>query len=73
MTLWVILNHATNIIEGKKAPKIFLYSGHGLNVFTMLKTLNTWKPDIPEYASAVILELWKKNSKYFFKVQNLIQ
>lgn len=48
--------------------KIYLYSGHEINVLTVLDAFNVYKPHVPEYSSAVILELLQKNDQYYVKV-----
>ncbi|XP_058801268.1 venom acid phosphatase Acph-1-like [Phymastichus coffea] len=48
--------------------KIFLYSGHETNVVAVLQALGVYYPHVPEYTSAVIIELHEVNSKYYVKV-----
>lgn len=48
--------------------KIYLYSGHETNVATMLHAFNVYSPHVPEYSSAVILELLQENNQYYVKV-----
>jgi len=52
--------------------KIYLYSGHETNIATLLHAFNVYKPHVPAYASAVILELLQQNDQYYVKV-NIIQ
>lgn len=40
-----------------KNRKIFLYSGHEVNLANMLHTLEVFKPQIPPYASYILFEL----------------
>lgn len=40
-----------------EAQKMNLFGGHETNIAALLHTLGVWKPQIPEYASAVIVEL----------------
>ncbi|XP_046837682.1 venom acid phosphatase Acph-1-like isoform X2 [Vespa crabro] len=48
--------------------KMNLYSGHETNIGSMLSVLNVYKPHIPKYSSAVILELLQSNQTYYVKV-----
>lgn len=48
--------------------KMYLYSGHETNVASMLHALGVYKPHIPEYSSAVILELQQIKQEYYVKV-----
>lgn len=52
-----------------KNRKINLYSGHGTNIVAILQTLGIFKPHVPEYSSAVILEFLELNHKYYVKVK----
>ncbi|XP_029165964.1 uncharacterized protein LOC114936816 [Nylanderia fulva] len=47
--------------------KIYLYSGHESNIATMLHAFNLYKPHVPEYSSAVILELLQQDKQYYVK------
>ncbi|XP_058795782.1 venom acid phosphatase Acph-1-like [Phymastichus coffea] len=68
MLLRKIVNDMTAAIMGKKTPKINLYGGHEFNVVALLWTMDTWKPIVPAYSSAVIVELWEHDSKYYVRV-----
>lgn len=59
--------------EGKRGPKIFLYSAHETTLSAVLWALKAWKPEIPEYSSSVILELWEKDSEYYVKVSKVFK
>jgi len=48
--------------------KIYLYSGHETNIAALLHAFNVYKPHVPEYSSAVILELLQQNDQYYVKV-----
>ncbi|XP_071563080.1 uncharacterized protein [Temnothorax nylanderi] len=48
--------------------KIYLYSGHETNIATLLHAFNVYKPHVPEYTSAVILELLQQNNQYYVKL-----
>lgn len=37
--------------------KIFLFSGHENNVINILATLNLFRPHVPKYSAAVVIEL----------------
>ncbi|KAK2581528.1 hypothetical protein KPH14_005186 [Odynerus spinipes] len=45
-----------------------LYSAHQTSIGSMLNVLNVYKPHVPEYSSAVILELLRMNETYYVKV-----
>lgn len=49
-------------------PKLNLYSGHDINVLGLLSSLNLVEPHLPEFTSAVIVELLSFESKYYVKV-----
>ncbi|XP_043499147.1 venom acid phosphatase Acph-1-like isoform X1 [Polistes fuscatus] len=51
-----------------KGKKIYLYSGHETNIDSMLNVLNVYKPHIPQFSSAIILELLQTNQTYYVKV-----
>jgi len=53
--------------------KIYLYSGHETNIATLLYAFNVYKPHVPEYSSAVILELLQQNNQYYVKVRYIKQ
>ncbi|KAJ8682011.1 hypothetical protein QAD02_017803 [Eretmocerus hayati] len=48
--------------------KVYLYSSHELIITAVLQSLNIWTPHVPEYTSAIILELLKESEDYFVKV-----
>lgn len=45
-----------------------LYSGHQTNIGSMLNVLNVYEPHVPEYSSAVILELLRTNNTFYVKI-----
>ncbi|XP_011267548.2 venom acid phosphatase Acph-1 [Camponotus floridanus] len=47
--------------------KLYLYSGHESNIAAMLHAFKLYKPHVPEYSSAVILELLEQNKQYYVK------
>lgn len=49
-------------------PKLNLYSGHDINVLGLLSSLNLVEPHLPEFTSAVIVELLSFESKYYVKI-----
>ncbi|XP_058793286.1 venom acid phosphatase Acph-1-like [Phymastichus coffea] len=59
----------TNTRETIERKKLYLYSGHEVNVVGALMSLQIYDRDhIPTYGSAVIIELLKENDKYYVKV-----
>ncbi|GAB1867867.1 Prostatic acid phosphatase [Camponotus japonicus] len=60
-----------NMITGKNPipsnTKLYLYSGHDINIAAMLQAFKLYKPHVPEYSSAVILELLEQNKQYYVK------
>ena len=48
--------------------KLFLYSCHETNIVATLASLNIFDLHVPEYSSAVIIELLQEDNKYFVKV-----
>ncbi|XP_043469963.1 venom acid phosphatase Acph-1-like [Leptopilina heterotoma] len=52
----------------EKRQKIFLYSSHDINVYSLLAALNVVVPHVPEFTSAVIIELLHMDKKYFVKI-----
>ena len=52
--------------------KIYLYSGHETNVAAVLQALGVYTPHVPEYSSAVFIELHEHNSKYYVKVSTIL-
>lgn len=55
------------------STKIYLYSGHESNIAAMLHALGVYRPHVPEYSSAVILELQQIEQEYYVKVSVLSQ
>ncbi|GAB1867869.1 Prostatic acid phosphatase [Camponotus japonicus] len=47
--------------------KLYLYSGHETNIAAMLQAFKLYKPHVPEYSSAIILELLEQNKQYYVK------
>ncbi|XP_011262929.2 venom acid phosphatase Acph-1-like [Camponotus floridanus] len=47
--------------------KLYLYSGHETNIAAILHAFKLYKPHVPEFSSAVILELLEQNKQYYVK------
>ncbi|XP_012261649.2 venom acid phosphatase Acph-1-like [Athalia rosae] len=52
----------------EQGRKLYAYSAHDVNIAALLGTLGIWKPHMPQYSSAVIMELLEYNDEYFIKV-----
>jgi len=50
--------------------KIYLYSGHETNIASLLHAFNVYKPHVPEYSSAIILELYLFGKEHYVKVRH---
>ncbi|XP_001604473.1 venom acid phosphatase Acph-1-like [Nasonia vitripennis] len=61
-----MLNRTDEKYPGKR--DVYLYSGHELNIVSILQSLKIWQPHIPEYSSAVIVELREDRKNYYVKV-----
>ncbi|XP_076385518.1 venom acid phosphatase [Megachile rotundata] len=63
-----------NVITGKPGneKKIHLYSGHESNIAAVMHCLQVYYPHVPEYSSALILELHKIEYDYYVKVINYL-
>lgn len=48
--------------------KMYLYSGHESNVAAVLNSLGVYQPHVPEYSSAVIIEMHYLNNTFYVKV-----
>lgn len=59
-----------NLPNGRK---LFIYSGHEFNIAHLLRTLGAFQPEIPNYASYVLVELHKVNGTYGFQVSSIFQ
>ncbi|KAI4503664.1 hypothetical protein M0802_001067 [Mischocyttarus mexicanus] len=51
-----------------KEKKLFLYSGHEINIACLLYSLNIYEPHVPEYSSSIITELLYREGIYYVKV-----
>ncbi|XP_043271981.1 venom acid phosphatase Acph-1-like [Venturia canescens] len=54
--------------ETKPARKMNIFSGHETNIAALLKTLGVYEPHVPEYSSAVIVELFQRGDQYYVQV-----
>ncbi|XP_058795101.1 venom acid phosphatase Acph-1-like [Phymastichus coffea] len=63
-----MIDDMKNTREKKNSNKIHLYSGHELNIVMLLQTLGLYDDLIPQYSSAIIIELHEIKNKYFIKV-----
>ncbi|XP_012537166.2 venom acid phosphatase Acph-1 isoform X2 [Monomorium pharaonis] len=57
-----------NANRTKLKTKIYLYGGHETNIATLLHAFKVYKPHVPEYSSAIILELLQQNNQYYVKL-----
>ncbi|KAL6447432.1 hypothetical protein ACFW04_001556 [Cataglyphis niger] len=48
--------------------KIYLYSGHETNIASLLQAFGVYEPHVPEYSSAIIMELQEINQEYYVKL-----
>lgn len=69
-----VIEHMNDKIKGNLRPegrKIYLYSGHENNVLNILAALNLFKPHVPKYSAATIIELHYETQigKYLVKVR----
>lgn len=63
-----ILDHFRHFVEGKTSRKMLMYSGHDTTVSSLLNSLGMFDPPLaPPYASMVIIELLKSDSKYWLQ------
>ena len=61
----------SSIIVAEEYPKIFLYSGHDINIMSLLSSLNLAEVHVTKFTSAVIMELFSVNNIYYIKVSLL--
>lgn len=55
-----------NNINIKK--KINLFGGHEFNIAALLNTMGLFEPHVPEYSSAIFVELLADNEDHYVKV-----
>ncbi|XP_054016298.1 venom acid phosphatase Acph-1-like [Hylaeus anthracinus] len=65
-----MLNYITGTLNDPR--KIYLYSGHETNIAAVLHGLQVYRPHVPEYSSAVILELHQTNDNYYVKLAHYL-
>ncbi|XP_034186973.2 venom acid phosphatase [Osmia lignaria lignaria] len=65
-----MLNFITGRVENER--KMYLYSGHESNVAAVMQSLRVYYPHVPEYSSALILELHKIDNEYYVKILNYL-
>ncbi|KOC59082.1 Venom acid phosphatase Acph-1 [Habropoda laboriosa] len=72
--LRIITRHMLDMVTGVKTgeEKLRLFSGHESNVAAVLHALDVYYPHVPEYSSAVILELHQIENIYYIKVLNYL-
>lgn len=63
-----IAENIRTVQNGSLSTKIYLYSGHETNVAALLHAFNVYEPHVPEYSSAVVLELLEENNQYYVKL-----
>lgn len=59
---------AQGLQQDAPVTKIYLYSGHETNIASLLHAFGVYKPHVPEYSSAIILELLELDKEYYVKV-----
>lgn len=59
--------------NGASPAKIYLYSGHESNIAALLKAFQVYEPHVPEYSSAIFIELQKINSEFYVKVSSNVR
>lgn len=55
--------------EISKERKLFLFGGHDSTITNLLRALNVWDIQNPDYGITVLLELWKNIKTHDFEVQ----
>lgn len=48
--------------------KIYLYGGHETNIASLLQAFGVYEPHVPEYSSAIIMELQEINQEFYVKL-----
>ncbi|XP_025075238.1 LOW QUALITY PROTEIN: uncharacterized protein LOC105431612 [Pogonomyrmex barbatus] len=64
----ILKNMQTAKKSNQSNTKIYLYGGHETNIASLLHAFNVFKPHVPEYSSAIILELLQQNEEYYVKL-----
>ncbi|XP_063903025.1 venom acid phosphatase Acph-1-like [Zophobas morio] len=63
-----ILKDTQAKIKKQENKKLYLYSGHEMNVAFILNTFGVFKPHVPPYGSHILLEIHKINGEYGIKM-----
>jgi len=66
--IWFNMN---NLVNGSSFKKVKMYSAHDTIVSAALSFLGINYPHQPQYASALFLDLYQQDSKYFVRVEYL--
>lgn len=68
--LRIVTRSMLNIVSGSQnvETKIHLFSGHESNIAAVLYALGAYYPHVPEYSSAIILELYHLNNAYYIQL-----
>ncbi|XP_063978499.1 venom acid phosphatase Acph-1-like [Diachasmimorpha longicaudata] len=69
MLLKDIVHTITSVISGTNKRKISLLSGHETNIAALLKTLGIYYPHVPEYSSAIFVELLDDGEEHYIRVR----
>ncbi|XP_063974471.1 venom acid phosphatase Acph-1-like [Diachasmimorpha longicaudata] len=54
--------------DSQSKLKMELLAAHDINIVSLLKILNLYEPQVPEYASAIFVELLADGDKYFVNI-----
>ena len=52
----------------RSGRKFFLYSGHESNIVQLLTAFEVYSFHVPNYASAVIVEFYRRKDEYYVQV-----
>lgn len=59
-------NESSRTNEARERKQAFFYSGHDVNVAGLMNTLGIFYPHVPNYASAINLELHGDEKQQFY-------
>ncbi|XP_051172442.1 venom acid phosphatase Acph-1-like [Leptopilina boulardi] len=62
------MQKSVTLEDNEIKSKINLYSGHDVNILALLSSLNLVEAHLPEFTSAVIIELLSLEEKYYVKI-----
>lgn len=66
-----IVDTMLSVVNGtNNEKKIDIFSGHESNIVSLLYTLGIFKPHVPEYSSAIFIELHRAE-QYYVKVRRV--